>query len=174
MNKKYIPGVIIVEGHHDVGHLSNLYESCYVITNGYDIPQKEIDFINALPEDTQIIVLTDNDDAGNSIRERVNKIREGMINIKVNAPQNSRKKGVAETTLKDIQNELDKYVSNKPNFNKHNLYVLGLKGSNNSSQLREKIINTFNLGICNTNTIEVRLNLLGINEEEIKKVINND
>ena len=79
MNKKYIPGVIIVEGSHDASKLSLLYDSIFIVTNGYEIPQKEINFIKALKEDTQIIVLTDKDEAGEKIRERIKNIKTFLI-----------------------------------------------------------------------------------------------
>ena len=45
MSKKYIPGVIVVEGSHDASKISNLYESVFVVTNGYEIPKEEINFL---------------------------------------------------------------------------------------------------------------------------------
>ena len=173
MNKKYISGVIIVEGKHDVSKLSNFYESVYVITNGYEIPNNEIIFIKALKPGTQIIVLTDNDNAGKEIRDKVNEIRNDLINIEITARTSSKKKGIAECDNKDIQKVLDKYVSNKINKEGIDLYKLGLIGNKNSKELREYIRNKFNLGNVNTNNLINRLNLLGIKKEDLIKEINN-
>lgn len=172
MNKKYIPGVIIVEGKHDVSKLSSFYESIYVITNGYEIPKEEIEFIKALKKGTQIIVLTDNDEAGKKIRSKVNEIRNDLVNIEITAPSSSKKKGVAECDNLDIQKALDKYVSNKINKEEIDLYKLGLIGKENSKELRNYIRNKFNLGNANTNNIKERLNILEIKIEELIKEIN--
>lgn len=174
MNKKYINGVIIVEGHHDVAHISNIYEACFVITNGYDIPQKEINFIKSIPNNVLIIALTDNDEAGEIIRNRLNLIRNDLINIRIPAPNNKKKKGVAEALIKDIEINLDKYVTNKIEEIKYDLYSLGLIGENNSAKMREIIADKFNLGICNKNNMIKRLNILNISIEEIKKAIKDE
>ena len=173
MNKKYIPGVIVVEGTHDVSKLSTLYESVYVVTNGYDIPELELNFLKALKPDTQVIVLTDNDEAGKKIRDRLNSVRSGVVNIEIEAPKSSKKKGVAECTLSDIQKALDKYTSEKKSSNNYDLYKLGIVGQVNSKEIRKTISNKFNLGLVNKNNMISRLNLLGIIEEELKEEINN-
>lgn len=69
MNKRFIPGVIVVEGKHDVSRLSSLYESIYVVTNGYDIPENDKKFLILLDEKIPVFILTDNDEAGNFIRK---------------------------------------------------------------------------------------------------------
>lgn len=171
MNKKYIPGVIIVEGTHDVSKLSTLYESNYVVTNGYDIPEEEIKFLNALDKDTQVIILTDKDEAGKKIRERLNSIKPNVINIEIEAPNSSKKKGVAECSILDIEKALDKYVSNKELEKEYNLYELGIIGKDNSKEIRRIISNKFNLGLVNKNNMIKRLNLLHINLEELEKEI---
>ena len=167
MNKKFIPGVIVVEGHHDVSKLSSLYESVFVVTNGYDIPEREINFLKALNKDTQIIVLTDLDVAGGEIRAKLNSIIPNAINIEIEAPKSSKKKGVAECALIDIEKALDKYVGVKKEQLQIDLYKLGIIGQENSKEIRNYLSNKFNLGLVNKNNMIARLNLLGISEEEL-------
>ena len=171
MNKKYIPGVIVVEGSHDVSKISLCYDSVFVITNGYDIPEPEIRFIKALSSNTQIIVLTDKDEAGKKIRSRINEIRKDIINIEIEAPTSSKKKGVAECDIRDIEKALDKYVSNKSSERRYDLYSLGLIGQENSKELRNRISDKFNLGLVNKNNMIKRLNLLDIDEQKLKEEI---
>lgn len=171
MNKRYIPGVIVVEGTHDVGRVSMLYESNFVVTNGYEIPEDEKDFIIHLSNDIQIIILTDNDVAGEKIRSNLNELKKNMINIRIKAPENSKKPGVAECNLEDIKNALDKY-SLENNKNEYiNLYQLGLSGSFNSKDKIRQLSNVFHLGKCSLKNIQKRIALKGIKEEEIIKEI---
>ena len=171
MNKKYIPGVIVVEGTHDVSKLSLVYDSVYVVTNGYDVPQKEINFLKALKGGTPIIVLTDKDEAGKKIRDKINQIRNDVINIEIEAPKNKKKKGIAECELFDIQKALDKYVGEKKSISNLDLYELGIIGKENSREIRNKLSNKFNLGLVNKNNMIKRLNILDISLEDIKKEI---
>ena len=173
MNKIYIPGVIVVEGKHDASKVSLIYDTCFVITNGYEIPEEEKDFLNHLKEDVQIIVLTDNDEAGEKIRERLNELRKNMINVRVTAPNNSKKKGITECDIKDIENTLDKYVNQKDNFIDFDLYELGLLGKEKSKEAKEYLCRKFHLGKCSINSLVKRLNLMGIKVEELKKEIDN-
>ena len=173
MNKKYIPGVIIVEGKHDASKLSNLYDSTFVVTNGYEIPSEEIKFLNALSDDIQVIVLTDNDEAGKEIRNRLNAVRPNVINIEITAPKSSKKKGIAECLNENIVKALDKYVKEDKDMVKFDLHKLGLIGRNNSKDIREFIKNKFSLGYVSPKTINKRLNLLKINEEKLLEEIKN-
>ena len=171
MNKKYIPGVIIVEGKHDVAKLSLIYESVFVITNGYEVPEKEIAFLKSLPKETNIIVLTDKDEAGKKIRVKINTILPNTINIEIKAPKDSKKKGIAECRLEDIQKELNKYVFDKKESREYDLYKLGLIGKENSNELKEKVCNKFNLGLVNNTNMIKRLNLLNITESQLEEEI---
>ena len=74
--KYYFDGVIVVEGKDDEAFLSSFINSIYVRTSGYVIPDEEIDFLNHL-ENKRIIVLTDSDAAGETIRDRLNKKEQG-------------------------------------------------------------------------------------------------
>ena len=171
MNKRFIPGVIVVEGKHDVSRLSLLYESIYVVTNGYDIPEKDKKFLILLDEKIPVFILTDNDEAGNFIRKKLNSLRKNFINILISAPNNSKKKGIAECDLNDIRNALDKYSTNHAQHNKIDLYVLGLVGQENSNYYRKIICEKFNLGNCSAKEMVKRLELLKIDTCMIKKEI---
>ena len=41
----YLDGIVVVEGHGDEAFLSSFIKSLYVITNGYDLPKEDIDFL---------------------------------------------------------------------------------------------------------------------------------
>ena len=173
MNKKYIPGVIVVEGNHDASKVSLLYDTCFVITNGYEIPEEEKDFLSHLKNDVRVIALTDNDKAGEEIRNRLNSIRENMINIRITAPENSKKKGVAECDVKDIEDALNKFVTIKDNFIDIDLYEIGLLGKENSKQAKEWLCKKLHLGKCSRDNLVKRINLLGIKIDDLKKEIAN-
>ena len=41
----YFDGIIVVEGKSDVSYLSSFIDALYITTNGYEIPDEEIDFL---------------------------------------------------------------------------------------------------------------------------------
>ena len=103
-------GLIVVEGKDDVAFLSSFINSLYVTTRGNVIPTEELDFLNHL-NDKKIIVLTDSDQAGDKIRERLNKLLSNSINIRLDSISRKQKgkHGVAETTKEEVLNKLKPY-----------------------------------------------------------------
>ena len=43
--KLFFDGIIVVEGKNDASYLSSFVDTIFAITNGYEIPQKEIEFL---------------------------------------------------------------------------------------------------------------------------------
>lgn len=165
MNKRYIPGVIIVEGKHDAAKLANIYDSIYVITNGYEFPEEEKDFVLNLKPDIQIIVLTDNDEAGEVIRNNINELKTNLINIRISAPKNSKKGGVNECSISDIKNALDKYSLEIKN---EEYYFYEFERL--SSAQVEELSKEFHLGKCSKKSRIKRIELLDLKEEILKRI----
>ena len=69
-----IDGLIIVEGISDVAFLSSFVKAEFMTTGGYTIPKKEIKFAKRVSESKKVIVLTDSDEAGITIRNRINQL----------------------------------------------------------------------------------------------------
>ena len=67
--KKIINGIIVVEGKTDVAFLSEFIDAEFVITNGSEIPQKTIEYLQKSSENRDIFVLTDPDSPGKRIRD---------------------------------------------------------------------------------------------------------
>ena len=43
--KYFINKIIVVEGKEDVSYLSSFIDSEYIVTNGYELPKEEIEYI---------------------------------------------------------------------------------------------------------------------------------
>ena len=172
MMKKIINDVIVVEGNSDIAYLSSYIKAIYVATRGNQIPQKEIDFLNHLPKDKRILVLTDSDEAGQYIRERLNKLFIKCENIYVDISKchKNGKHGVAECEIEEILTKLNPYFSTyeiKDNIKPCDLVELGL----NNKEKRDYICQKLHLGICNNKTLIKRINYLQIPIKIIKEVM---
>ena len=71
MKKSNIDGVIVVEGKEDVSYLSSFLNALFFTTNGLDINKEKIDFLKRASEKNKIIVMTDNDTAGETIKKKI-------------------------------------------------------------------------------------------------------
>lgn len=171
--KHFIDGIIVVEGTSDSAFLSSMIDAIYVETNGYEIPERELDFLKHLPTNTKIIILTDSDDAGLLIRKRINEQLNNINNVYVDIDKcNKRNKhGVAECDKDEIINVLKEHFADKYDSN-GNLSLIDLMNSGvNDQESRNYLSGILHLGNCNNKTILKRLNFLKYKNEDILKAM---
>lgn len=177
--------VIVVEGKTDIDVLSKLTDAILVSTNGSDIPCETLKYIEELSHNYKIIILTDPDYPGLRIREKVTSVVPNAYQAYVDRSKasNGKKLGVAETQIDEIIRALKEAKcysqSNdiKYTYTINDMYELGLCGKDNSSFLRNKVYEHYNLGFGSSKTLMKRLSVLNIDKEELRKFIggiNND
>jgi ribonuclease M5 len=177
--------VIVVEGKTDIDVLSKLTDAILVSTNGSDIPRETLKYIEELSHSYKVIILTDPDYPGLRIREKVTSVVPNAYQAYVDRSKasNGKKLGVAETQIDEIIRALkDAKCYSKTNDIKYDytisdMYELGLCGKDNSSYLRDKVYEHYNLGFGSSKTLMKRLSVLNIDKEELRKFIggiNND
>ena len=168
--KKYLNGVLVVEGKEDASYLSNYIESEIVVVNGFELSKDVIDYL----KNKNVIALLDPDDAGEEIRKKLNEMLPNIHNVSIEKAKCTRgiKTGVAECEISEILGKLAVFYTEKPNFcsniTKSDLYGLGLSSDKNK---REIVSEKLNLGRCNAKTFYQRLAYNGISLEELKKVV---
>ena len=165
----YLDGIIVVEGHGDEAFLSSFIKSLYIITNGYDLPKEDIDFLKHYSGKKKVIVFTDPDDAGKSIRKKINDYNFKHIDVEVaiDSCNKNGKHGVAECDKNTIINVLEEHLSTKEpicgNITTSKLMMLGVITKLDRDQLCKKL----HLGICNGKQLVRRINVLNIDENTI-------
>lgn len=173
--KKIIDGIVVVEGKSDVAFLSSFLETEFVITNGSEIPEKTIEYLEKSAENRDIFVLTDPDFPGKKIRDtldaRIPNLKHCFVSKENSIKHN--KVGVAESTKEEVLNALQNYMTASKEavgtIKSSDLYAFGLIGQENSEEKREKICKKYHLGFCNAKTFLQRLNYSGITLEEIEE-----
>lgn len=173
--KSVINGIIVVEGKTDVAFLSQFLEAEFVTTNGSEIPEKTIQYLQKSAEKRDIFVLTDPDSPGKKIRDELDQKIPNLKHCFV-AKENSikhNKVGIAESTKEEVLSALEHYIQTDKNkvgnVTEFDLIKLGLTGSENSKENREKIINKFHLGFCNAKTFLKRINYQQISVKELEE-----
>lgn len=171
MKKINIDGVIIVEGKADVSFLSNYLDALFFITNGYDLNQEKVDFLNRVSKVNKLLILTDPDKAGEDIRNTIkNKIHAGYdVLIPLKQRKRYQKTGVAESEIEVIINALKPYI--KEEENKYIDYELNkyISLSDNPKDTREYIVKKYGLIYGNNKSLNNQLNMLKIKKEELWK-----
>ena len=172
----YYDGIIVVEGRGDEAFLSSFIDSIYVVTNGFELNKKDIDFLKSIKDKNKIIVLTDSDDAGLKIRQRIEEEIPGCVNIvaDINECNKNGKHGIAESNKKHIlslfKGKLTLVKEEKTCVKSSELYGLGLNNKNKRNELCEKL----RLGNCNFKTMIKRINYKQIDLKQIMECINGD
>ena len=171
--KYYIDGVIVVEGTNDESYLSSFIDAMYVCTNGYEVPEDELDFLREASKTKQVIILTDSDEAGMKIRGKLNQILPNSENAIVDLSKcdHKGKHGVKECEKEEIIRALHGFFKNKPSKTSEEKLFIGLdsEGKNN----RVLICKTFHLGKCNTKKMYKRLEFLNVKNEDIRRTLEN-
>lgn len=172
--KYYFDGIIIVEGSGDASYLSSLIESEYVITNGYDLPSETVEYLKTAAPKTQILIMTDADEAGFEIRKKIHTIINGVdIIVDKNCCNKNGKHGVAECTKEEVLKSLSNYLKDKSTkkyedeINEQFLFLIGI----NNKEISLFIGKKFHIGICNKKTMAKRLNTLKISKNEVMKAV---
>ena len=168
--KIYLDGILVVEGKEDASYLSNYIASEIVTTNGFEIPKGTITYL----KDKKVIVLTDPDEAGKRIREKLNKLLPNSINVEVDIKKCVRntKNGVAECDIEEVLTKLKPYSVNQKDSESDisltDLYNLGLM---NNKDLRDCVCEKLKLGKCNAKTLYKRLLNNNIKLEQLYEII---
>ena len=168
--KAIINDVLVVEGKGDASRVSTYVDALIVTTNGYDIPKEELDFLNHLPKDKRILILTDSDKAGEEIRMRLNALLKNYENITVDISKcnKNNKHGVAECEKEELLKVLTPYFGKPKKTNlvtSSDLIQLGI----DNKEKREYIAKELHLGICNNKTLLKRINYL---EKDLQNLAN--
>ena len=171
--KYYLNKILVVEGKEDVSYLSSFLDAEFVTTNGYEIPNEEIEYLNAASKYKDILVLVDPDKAGREIENRLkNKLSKATyLNVEISKCNRGQKDGVAECEQEEILKVLKPYLEAKKHEKSCVLQENSLKIELSDSELRDYLSNKFSLGKCNNKALIKRLETLQISEEELKKAI---
>ena len=187
-----VKGTIIVEGKYDKITLDSILDTHIIVTNGFSIfkDKAKRDFIRRLALKDGIIIMTDSDCAGQMIRSHIKQICPDGKLTNVYIPQIKGKEkrkdkessegflgveGMSSEVIIDALRKsnllIDTDYSPKEKITKTDLYLLGLSGRDNSSDLREKLSSHLNIPKgFSPNAFLDAVNTLFAREEFIKEV----
>jgi len=166
---------IVVEGRDDETNVRNYVNANIICTHGFGIREETIEIIKKAYETTGIIIFTDPDHAGETIRERLSKLFPDAKQSFLTKSQALKGNdiGIENANGDDIIASLKSAscIENKMNpvFTTDDMYMLGLTGSEDSASKREKVGAILGIGSANASTFLKRLNYMKISKEELAK-----
>lgn len=168
--KKYLKYILVVEGKEDASYLSNYIASEIVVVNGYELDSSLISYL----KDKDVIILTDPDEAGQQIRNKLNGMLNKVHNVEIDISKCNRgkKNGVAECQIDEILCKLKVFFENNPEkyaeITSFDLYELKIT---ENSQLRAYVSEKLNLGTCNNKQLLKRMNNTHVQLEVLKDIV---
>lgn len=174
---KEIKEIIVVEGKSDKQFLETFLKADILTCNGSAIDGFDRQYLIELSKTRGVIVLTDPDYPGERIRKEVSSYLPVCKHAFVRKEKSIKKHkvGVAEASKEEVLRALENVVTfdetSKGNLTETDLFLLNISGPN-SSKNKEKVINQFHLGYCNSKTLLKRLNLLKVSKEALEIIIN--
>lgn len=172
--KKIIDGIIVVEGTNDASFVSSLYDAEFVELNGLEL--KNIKYLIKASQFKKVYLLTDSDEEGKRIREKVkSKIPQCIdVIVDINKCDNNGKHGVFECEIGEIQRAFSNFVVNSPeNLQNSDVKEIStkIKTYSNPKGLRKYVCDQLDIEICNNKTLLTRLTTLNIKVEDINRMI---
>lgn len=182
---------VIVEGKYDKIKLSSIIDAVIITTNGFNIfkDTEKLELIRLYAQKTGIIIMTDSDSAGFTIRNHIKgAVKNGkIINVYIPdimgkekrkiKPSAEGKLGVEGVEKKIILEALEKAgvtaaeSVERERITKTDLYMLGLSGGKNSSELRKKLLAHLKLpSLLSPNSMLEALNTL-MSLEELENIM---
>ncbi len=181
--KPRIMETVIVEGRDDEAAVLAAVDACVICTNGYGIRQSILELIESASRRRGIIILTDPDHAGESIRRKLSEkfpgakhayiakndaARDGELGVE-NAPPSSILKALeAAGAVGSVMNSSGFQPDDAENIvSRRDMFQLGLEGGVGSAELRARVGSSLGIGSANAKTFKKRLNAFGIGREEL-------
>ena len=172
-NNMKLDGLLIVEGNTDKAFISSLVDANILVTNGYSLKKEDIEFVKEVIKNKPVYVLTDPDEAGDKIREKIHSEIPGAVDIFIDKKycDKNHKHGVAESTKQHLFEVLKPYLKNdEKSENKGVLPHFIEKITNFDKEKQKEICRIYHLGNVNLKTMCKRLNILEIQEKDLEKL----
>ncbi|MCL2677361.1 MAG: ribonuclease M5 [Streptococcaceae bacterium] len=185
MEKKKIHEIIVVEGRDDTRNLKLYYAVDTYETNGSSINEIDIERLKVLHDKRGIIIFTDPDYQGERIRKIIMRAiptaKHAFLNPSEAQPKSKtkgRSLGVEHAKYEDLEKALSvltkKVSSIRPStITQADLIRHGFILKEDSRQRREYLCKELRIGYVNGKQLLKRLNMFGIEKEEIEQVMTN-
>lgn len=172
-----IKEIIVVEGRDDVTAVKAAVEAEVIAVHGFGITQDSFDRILRASLSRGVIVLTDPDHAGESIRRRIEAAVPGVRHAYISRQEGTRKGdvGVENASPEAIREALARVhaneVRNRQEFSPKELFELELMAGKNAKVRRERLGKILGIGYASASVLLNRLNHYGISRQEFLAAI---
>lgn len=176
MSRMKIQETIVVEGRHDQAALARVVEANVVVTHGNRLSKKTLDLLKHLSQTTGIIIFTDPDTPGKTLRAKITQAIPEAIHayLPQNKARDGRKIGIEHATPEDLLEALSHLIHPGiigSDLTMGDLYDLGLAGQPDSQQKRDALAAKLHLSEGNAKSFLKQCTLCGISLSRLKETL---
>lgn len=177
--KPKIKEVIVVEGKSDTLNIKNAVEADTIETQGMALEEETLQLIEQAQETRGVIVFTDPDYPGETIRKkitaRVPGVKHAFIIPNEGMPKYKGTLGIEHASAETIRKALEGLYSvsdeAEDTVSSQFLRDIGLSSGSGARKLRVKLGEKLRIGYTNGKQLQKRLSMFGITEEEVAQAI---
>lgn len=171
-----IKEIIVVEGKDDVTAVKRAVDAELIITHGFGFPEDLMERIQNAQERRGVIIFTDPDYAGETIRRKISDKVKGCKHAFL--PKELALKGdnigienASPESIKDALEKVREETEHRTEFTNADMHYYSLVGESNSQDRRDKLGKTLGIGYGNAKQFLKRLNNYGVTREEFEKAV---
>ena len=172
-----IKEIIVVEGRDDITSVKQAVEAEVIAVHGFGLTKENIELIRKAVELRGVIVLTDPDPAGESIRRRIEKLCPGVRHAYIMREDGLRggDVGVENASPETIRNALSKahagQIAGRQEFTVADLFDNGLMAGRGAKERRRVLGKRLGIGYASSSTLLTRLNQYGISRQDFEAAL---
>ncbi len=178
--KPKIKEVIVVEGKSDTKKIKLAVDADTIETQGLALEPETLELIAHAQETKGVIVFTDPDYPGETIRKEIARkvpgVKHAFITTNEGVPKYKGSLGIEHASIETIREALKGLYSvseeDKATVSAKFLRDMGLTGGKASKQRRIRLGEELRIGYTNSKQLQKRLTMFGITEEEVEETMN--
>src|SRR5690625_1623210 len=173
--KPKIKEVIVVEGKKDTERVQLAVDANTIETQGLALEEETLDLIEHAQKTRGVIVFTDPDYPGETIRKKISQaipgVKHALIKNVEGVPKHKGTLGIEHASVETIRLALEGLYEStsqeNPTVSKSFLLANGLMGGPGAKDLRIKLGEELRIGYTNAKQLQKRLTMFGLTEEEV-------
>lgn len=177
--KPKIKEVIVVEGKSDTKKIQQAVDADTIETQGLALMDETLELIQHAQETRGVIVFTDPDYPGETIRKwitaKVPGVKHAFIIPDEGTPKFKGTLGIEHASNETIQEALAGLYAisdeEKPTVSSQFLREAGLSGGKHAKQMRIRLGEKLRIGYTNGKQLQKRLGMFGISEETVREAL---
>lgn len=177
--KPKIKEVIVVEGKSDTKKIKLAVDAETIETQGLALEPEILEMIVHAQETKGVIVFTDPDYPGETIRKKITQkvpgVKHAFITTKEGVPKFKGSLGIEHASIESIREALKGLYSvaeeEKATVSAKFLRDMGLTGGKYAKKWRIRLGEELRIGYTNSKQLEKRLSMFGITEQEVEKTM---